>query len=142
MLICELGRNDVKGPVGTGGTSSIKFRGLRGIFIDTPRDEYVDVDSRKRLLDTEVRYVLLLSMEGDRVCKPSDPSVIAVSLLIVGASERVVERSGDLVVMVGLKAARMVAAGLFSSSANSRDEGVKGYGEVWLRKGDIRGVSG
>lgn len=81
-------------------------------------------------------------MEGDRVCKPSDPSLIAVSLLIVGASEIVVERSGDLVVMVGLKAARIVAAGLLSSSLNSRDEGVKGYGEVWLRKGDIRGVSG
>jgi hypothetical protein len=69
-------------------------------------------------------------MEGDLVCKPSEPSVMAVSLFIVGASERVVERSGDLVVMVGLKAARMVVAGLFSSSANSRDEGVKGYGEV------------
>jgi hypothetical protein len=108
----------------------MKFRGLRGILIDTPRDEYVDVDSRWCLLDTDVRYVLLLSIEGDRVCKPSDPSVMAVSLLIVGATERVVERSGDLVGMVGLKAARIVAAGLFSSSVNSRDEGVKGYGEV------------
>ena len=86
--------------------------------------------------------MLLLSIDGDRLCESSVPSVMAVSLFIDGATESVVERSGDLVVRVGLKAARMEAAGLFSSSANSRDDGVKRYGEVWLRKGDIRGVSG
>lgn len=86
--------------------------------------------------------MLLLSADGERVCEPSSSSVMAMSLLMVGAIESVVERMGVFAFKVGLSAARIIAPGLglrgpvfckscrFSSSGNSSDDGVKDDGDV------------
>lgn len=63
--------------------------GLRALLRDGRLGDFAEkevaFESRKRRLELDVRYVLLLSTDGERLRFMSETSVTAVSLLTVGA---------------------------------------------------------